>query len=548
MKSAARKVSFVALALFTLIGGGSMVSCSESPNAKLESAVSEAIEKLPTKPEYPALNSEMLYALSADVPALRPRLAALERAEKANLTLAVTLMQNWVKEAEPDQKDAARSEATLTPFLLSNRSAKLDPLGWLIPPAHAQDSSNLLASLSGFSAGLTMAGMIGRGSEGKTESGTRLIEGDSGERVTVTRDLTADGTVTVSLESNIDIIPLGVVGGTKTKISSKTFCPDANGRVEFKITMEQQATAKGLGSLVQQSGLFEAVVEVTTDESGGVASTVMNTKYDRQSSGKAGSSSASGSADWSTAGGDVTLTGEPKGTATGKAGEAHQSTAATAAAVLGHAAAQGASIYWQSNNCVRVDADIPGQVKPGATTEISVKVVHKQDGTSVPARVDATLEGGKSLTPVVIRRAPGSLTHIAPDKAGVQMSIDLKARSRRGSALQRFNLKTVDACYLIEGGGGEFVGQGSTCDLRAPFRVEGNANIVVDFTPTDAKGGTYSYTGNVMGAKLAGKGTYKVEYKGEVPVSITAVGPGTAFTPKGNFTTTDTEKYTLTPQ
>lgn len=548
MISAPRNAVFtVGLALAAFLGASSLTSCSDSPKEDLEAAVAEAIEKTPTKAEFPALSSEMLRALSADVPALAPRLAALERSEKANLARAATLMREWAKEGEPAATEA-RPQAALTPTTAFGRSAKFDPLGWLVPPAQAQDGSNLLASLSGFSAGLTMAGLIGSGSEGKTESGTRTVEGDNGEKVTVTRELRADGTVTVSLESNIDIVPLGVVGGTKTKVSSKTFCPDANGKVEFTITMEQQATANGLGSLVQQSGVFEAVVEVTTNESGEIASTVMTTKYNRQSSGKGGASSASGSADWSTVGGDVSLTGEPEGTAKGQAGEAFESSAATSAAVLGHAAADGASIYWQSNNCVRIDADVPGQVKPGATTEIPVKVVHKQDGNSVPARVDAKLDGGKSLTPVVIRRAPGSLTHVAPNKTGVQMTIDLKARSRRGSAVQQFFLKTVDACYSIEGGGGEFKGTGETCDLTQPFRVEGNADIVVDFSPTDANGGTYSYTGRIMGAKLSGKGTYKVQYNGEVPIGITGSGPGTACTPMGCFTSPGKEKYTLTAQ
>ena len=69
-------------------------------------------------------------------------------------------------------------------------------------------------------------------------------------------------------------IPLGVVGGTKMSLSGKTFCPDANGRVEFTVKMDQKASAKGLGSMAQQSGTLEAIVEATTNERGDVASTV----------------------------------------------------------------------------------------------------------------------------------------------------------------------------------------------------------------------------------------------------------------------------------
>lgn len=537
----------VALALAALVGLGNIASCSQSPDEKLEAAVGKALEVMPTKPEFPALNSEMLRALSADVPALRPRLAALERAEKANLARAATLMRNWAKESELEV-NAGRPQAALTPTMSFRRTAKLDLREWLVPSAYALDGDSLVSILSGFSSGMLMANMVGRGSEGKADSLKQSIDGPDGEKVTVTKDAKADGTVSVSLESNVDVIPLGLVGGTKTSLSSKTFCPDANGRVEFTIKMEQQASAKGLGSFASQTGTLEATVEVTTNESGGIASTVINTKYDRKSSGKAGTSSASGSANWSMRGDNIELTGQSKGTVTGKAGEAHQSSAASSAVVLGQAAAQGASNYWQHGNCVKIDAKAPYRPKPGATTEVPVAVVHKQDGSSVPARVDAKLAGGKSLTPVVIRRAPGSLTHVSPDKAGVQMSIELQARSRRGSAFERYFFDTVDLCYDIDGGGGEFRGNGSTCDLTQSFTVEGNAGIVVDFTPTDKNGGTYSYTGNAGGAKLSGKGTYKVQYNGETPVGITASGPGTACSPMGCFSAPGSEKYTLTPQ
>lgn len=547
MSSAPRIALTATLALAALVGASGLVSCSQSPKAKLEAQVAKAIENLPTKPEFPALNSEMLRALSADVPALRPRLAQIERSEKANLARAATLMSSWAKEAEPAD-DKSRPQAALTSVKSFSHSAEFDPLGWLVPTAYAQDIDNLLTSVSGYSAGTMMANMIGRGSGGETGSETRSIDGPDGEKVTVTRDSQADGTMSISLESNVDVAPLGVVGGTKMSLSGKTFCPDANGHVEFTIKMEQQASAKGLGSLAKQTGTLEAIVEVTTNERGEVASTVIKTKYDRKSSGASGASGASGSAVWTTRGGNVEITGQPSGSTSGAAGEAHANSATVSAMALGSAAASGASTYWQYGNCVKIDADAPYRPKPGATTEMPVAVTHKQDGSSIPARVDATLDGGKSLTPVVIRRAPGSLTHVAPDKVGVSMSIVLQARSRRGSARERYDFETVDQCYNIEGGADDFKGSGSTCDLTQPFTVEGNANIVVDFTPTDAQGGTYSYSGSYMGSKLAGKGAYTVQYNGEVPVGITASGPGTACTPMGCFTSPGTEKYTLTPQ
>ncbi len=524
---------------------GFVASCGRS-SIEADAAKAIAGMNMPADPQFPAFNAEMLLALSADVPALRSRLPALESAERANLARAATLIRAWAKEGEP-AKPAARARAVL-PAMPHRRAAAFDPGGWLVPSAQAQNLETVVTMISGYSSGALLGSMVGRGSGGEVGSETRSIDGPGGEKISVTRDANADGTMTVSLESNVDVLPLGIVSGTKTSLSSKSLCPDANGRVEFTVKTSQRAAATGLGALAQQSGTLEAIVEVTVNESAEIASTVIQTKYDRKSNGADGASTASGSADWKTLASNVEMTRQTSGAVSGTSGSAHENSAATAAVVLGRAAASGAALYWQHNNCIRIDADVPYRPKPGATKDIAVKVIHKVDGSAVPARVDAKLSGGQSLTPVVIRRAPGTLVHVAPNKAGAQTGLELRARSRRGAAIEQYSWWTAESCYNIDGGGGEFVGQGSTCDLTQPFTVEGNAEIRVDFTPTDAKGGTYSYTGRVMGAKLAGKGTYTVQYNGAMPVGITATGPGTAFTPKGNFTTTDTEKYVLTPQ
>ena len=67
------------------------------------------------------------------------------------------------------------------------------------------------------------------------------------------------------------------------------------------------------------------------------------------------------------------------------------------------------------------------------------------------------------------------------------------------------------------------------------------------FEPESASGGRYSYSGNMSGFEVWGKGTYTVKYNGDVAVSITATGPGNVKTPIGTQTGVDSEKYALTP-
>ncbi len=85
---------------------------------------------------------------------------------------------------------------------------------------------------------------------------------------------------------------------------------------------------------------------------------------------------------------------------------------------------------------------------------------------------------------------------------------------------------------------------------QKPFHVDtldDNGIITVTFTPTSAAGGTYSYSGKLKGFAAWGKGSYTVTYSGDVPVHLTAKGPGTVKTPMGDMTAEGTEEYTITP-
>jgi hypothetical protein len=89
----------------------------------------------------------------------------------------------------------------------------------------------------------------------------------------------------------------------------------------------------------------------------------------------------------------------------------------------------------------------------------------------------------------------------------------------------------------------------SSATSPSPFSVSGS-NITIDFTPKGRdplSGGKYTYVGDVAGATLSGKGTYKTKLKKKGGGVLTAKGPGNVKSPRGSFTAVGTERYTLTP-
>ncbi|CUS36562.1 hypothetical protein [Candidatus Nitrospira nitrificans] len=218
--------------------------------------------------------------------------------------------------------------------------------------------------------------------------------------------------------------------------------------------------------------------------------------------------------------------------------------------LLGQGAFNAARMHWGNGNCIKIIATSPGNVAPKTTSTIPVDVVHKGDGSKVPAKVTVELSGGASISPAVIPKAPGEVTHSAVEEKDATMKVTLTATSRRGKAMEPLTITTGTQVYLIEGGADAFHATGVACDFAKPFNVDtldDNGIITVTFTPTSATGGTYSYSGKLKGFAAWGKGSYTVTYSGDVPVHLTAKGPGTVKTPMGDMTAEGTEEYTITP-
>ena len=102
--------------------------------------------------------------------------------------------------------------------------------------------------------------------------------------------------------------------------------------------------------------------------------------------------------------------------------------------------------------------------------------------------------------------------------------------------------------YRMAGGAGKLVVDAVVCDLTRPFTVTGS-RITLDFTPSSGdplSGGTYTYSGDFGKFSLAGQGTYTVTLSAEGGW-ILAKGRGVAKSPRGTFSASGKERYSLTP-
>jgi len=330
------------------------------------------------------------------------------------------------------------------------RSLSAALVGAAVLAAAPADAENLNAAavngmLSGATSSLWLGNISGQGNtSGKDESVTKQIEGPNGERATLNVEARADGTVSSSLVSNVNVPTLGTIAGRKVTFTSKSLCPDPDGKVHFSIKTEDG------------NGQAEAEVTLTVNDNAQIADREINTKYNR-------TTGANGTANWRMQGANAPELIDQTSPGSG----AGQAEAATYALALGISAATGAEQYWNSGQCIRIEAKTPYRPAPGGKSDIPVSVIHKLDGGQVPARVDATLEGGASLNPVVIRRAPGTLLHVAPDKKNVQMTLKLSAVSRRGRANETYHFSTyAEQAYRAHGGGGGDPIDQVTCSIN----------------------------------------------------------------------------------
>ena len=71
---------------------------------------------------------------------------------------------------------------------------------------------------------------------------------------------------------------------------------------------------------------------------------------------------------------------------------------------------------------------------------------------------------------------------------------------------------TAPRAYHVASEGGECVIEGDACDLAKPFKLSGcGIKDYYTFTPESALAGSFTYQGNMMGARVSGAGDYTVD-------------------------------------
>jgi len=481
---------------------------AQSPSVPAATATqSSDVPRIDPNAPFPALSGEILKLLEADQPELSKHREAWLKAERDAIAGAIETFRAKLKRSE--QKIGLVIPFLPTrPLAFSPQSPLNDASYDLISSAYAgeQSNSDTFGSFQDVLVGGQMLNTFGRAitEDPSLRNGaaipsktTPIMEG--GEvTAEVTISAPPGGPPTVELTTRLQIRIYALDANSKASITG-ILCPDTNGAV--KLNLKHSSKGKvGKDGTVKYGRNLDVTVTATVGEDGNTASKETRSK-------------------------------EPDEDPVGSAG-------------LGTVALSFAQAYWQNGGCVTINASSPGSVKPKATSKIPVTVVHKIDGSTVPAKVTATLAGGESVTPTVIPNAPGDLTHTAVDKDGASMTITLKATSRRGNASTDLTITTKGMVFKLDGGADEFHGTGIVCDFEKPFNVKGDG-LTVTFTPSSKASGTYKYSGKLQGFEAWGKGTYTVQYNGDNPVHVTAKGPGTVKTPMGDMTADGTEEYSV---
>ena len=364
-------------------------------------------------------------------------------------------------------------------------------------------------------------------------------------------DLSADTVVVKDVNGKATAYQQGVGFGFKGRV-----CPDASGVAQFDAKMRVTGdAASGPGS----SRELAATIRITTNDNGDIVTSevsIRQTAIEHPADGprKILESTMPLSFTNASDGSGLQVTGNGEGWA--HIEQRSNVTQADILRIVGAAtedgtrfvvgAIEGAAVYFQGGGCIRIDATAPATVRPDATTQIPVSVTHKLDGSAIAAKVTVVLKGTQSVSPDVIAKAPGTVTHVAGDKA-TKSTITLTASSRRGRATLDLTIN-ADGGYTAAGGGPGITTGGSIPDLTAPFTLQGTGDgftVTFSYAPSgDGRSGSVTYEGGGSGFEMSGSGTYTVTGKEGGPLKLAQTTDGCV---KGYGCKTTTETMTLTP-
>lgn len=448
--------------------------------------------------------------------------------------------------------DAAGDAALRQLFAGYERKARSlkDELPKLLPAAY----SGIDLGYSGLGTSMVVGGlqngaaveMWNRAQQDGKPSGQFTQTAGDGSQVSMQWDASHAGSTTV-FEGTL---PGGLQGKVTTKVEVTT-CPDASGKIDVSFSSEAEIRASGqagTGAYVKASANLSKYLD---DDANLIDDQVdVDVHVDQRTFDNYEGSFVDITDTLSTS---KNAMGTKVNKRSGKAGDASMQAAKAIADMAKMAAMQAldaAKKGWESGRCVDLQVtSSPGKrkgVKPGTSFDVEAKPRAKSDGAPTGGSVTATLSGGSSLEPSGKVRADAKYNYKAPEEKDKAASIAFESRSKRGvgRASAEFDTKAARA-YSAAGGGGQFHGTGTICDLEQPFTISGSG-VTIKFSPSSAQGGSYSYAGNMSGFAVWGGTGYTVSAD-ESGGTLTGSGVGCVATPKGTFCRGGTEKYTLTP-
>lgn len=369
------------------------------------------------------------------------------------------------------------------------------------------------------------------GSTSKTGSGTKASSVSRGS-LTIERTATNDLSLSIEQKSESSVGGVSVTSNNKVKIEG-TVCPSDDGRFDFTVTMSSDAAGGPGESKAAASQTLTVRVTGELDDNGqpgemkveGHQST-RHIKPDGSAVYVETKNSATGNIVSAMAGIQASKPEFVRGSSNATNADVREiaKLAAERLSYLTLGAISGVASTMWNGGCVRIDAKSPGTVESYEKSTIPVKTLSILSGEEFSSRVDLSLSGAESVDKTTLRTAE-SFEHEAGGY-GTSGIIKLEAKSKRGTAKLTLDIKVAGGAYSADGGGGAFHGTGVICDISKPFTIAGSG-VTVEFTPTSATGGTYSYSGAIDGVTVYGGESYSVDYLGDVATTIKGWGVGT---------------------
>ena len=510
------------------------------------------------------MSGAVIDAFIPAIPDLTTHRAALEQSERELLRHALEQFKPKLDEMmvrhRPQQKTEMQPSGLDAQPVVRQRSQPAHDLAkagldLLFPPAFAADvdAGSLLASINA----LVITEFLGEAcDQGKIPTNSDFKGWKSeykdkmgSAKMEVVRE--SDGTPTVAVETTMAMPLFFLEANSRLSLTASAMCPDESGKIQFKVKLSQAGRAGSGNSMIYDRGR-EATITAYADDNAELAGADIQTQYSERATPDKRQVYVEAATSWHLDGSDwksMTITDYRLIRASSQATSEDSPLIENGmkhSLGLAIGALMGAKSRWQSGACIRINTTSPGTVKPKTTSKIPVSVTHRKEGMPVAAKVTVELSGGESVSPSIIPKSPGDVTHVAVDKDGAAMSIKLTVISKRVKAEETLKINTMGNVFKIEGGADEFHGTGIVCDFNKPFKVSGSG-VTVAFTPSSEKAGTYTYKGNMSGFPVSGEGTYTVTYDGDTPVRMTGRGPGSVQTPVGTTSGGGTEEYTILP-